>query len=191
MAAFRPANNTRQAQLVRAYVVWRRFSEKPAGIARPWHYHRAIVVAALADLISPHNPVIGDLRNSRLLPAGFEGFLLETDDQGRDILSRLIHGSAVTLMVVGWLPLLPHLWACWFWNRRRFYAGRLIDAVLMRITDIFWHSRSWFWHWRRWQPLGRASKRHSRNRRYLVAALCPHCTRRNDDISQFRVHLGR
>ncbi len=41
-------------------------------------------MAALADVISPHNPVIGDLRNSRLLPPGSEGFLLGTDDQGRE-----------------------------------------------------------------------------------------------------------
>ncbi len=67
----------RQAQLGRAYVVWRRFSENRLALLGLFIIIALIVVAALADVISPHNPVIGDLRNSRLLPPGSEGFLLE------------------------------------------------------------------------------------------------------------------
>ena len=44
-------------------------------------------------------PTIGDLRTTRLLPPSAAHWF-GTDDQGRDILSRLIHGSRITLFVV-------------------------------------------------------------------------------------------
>lgn len=126
----------RQAQLGRAYVVWRRFSENRLALLGLCIIIALVVVAALADVISPHNPVIGDLRNSRLLPPGSEGFLLGTDDQGRDILSRLIHGSRLTLMVVGLVAIIAAPVGLLVGTVAG-YAGGWVDAVLMRITDIF------------------------------------------------------
>ncbi|MEQ9246827.1 MAG: D,D-dipeptide ABC transporter permease, partial [Nitratireductor sp.] len=55
-----------------------------------------IVVAVCAPLLAPHDPLTQDL-SQRLLPPGSESHLLGTDELGRDILSRLIHGSRITL----------------------------------------------------------------------------------------------
>ncbi|GAC70478.1 ABC transporter permease [Gordonia soli] len=55
-----------------------------------------IVVSVLAPLIAPHDPTVGDAA-SRYLEPGSAGHLLGTDEQGRDILSRLIWGGRATI----------------------------------------------------------------------------------------------
>jgi ABC-type dipeptide/oligopeptide/nickel transport system permease subunit len=61
------------------------------------------LAAIFAEQIAPHDPTLGDLR-LRLRPPAWqeEGdpiYLLGTDDQGRDLLSRIIFGTRVSLMV--------------------------------------------------------------------------------------------
>lgn len=131
----RPASRT-QARLGRAYVVWRRFSENRLALAGLAIILALVLVAIFANQLAPHNPVQGDLRNARLLPPGTPGYLLGTDDQGRDILSRLIHGSRLTLMVVGLVAVIAAPIGL-IVGTVSGYAGGWVDAVLMRITDIF------------------------------------------------------
>lgn len=54
-----------------------------------------VLVAALAPLIAPHSPTAQDI-NAALLPPDAAHWL-GTDDLGRDVLSRLIHGAPATL----------------------------------------------------------------------------------------------
>ena len=54
-----------------------------------------VVVAILAPVVAPHSPTDQNL-NNMLLPPSAE-HLLGTDDLGRDVLSRLIHGAPATL----------------------------------------------------------------------------------------------
>ena len=88
-----------------------------------------------ANQLAPYPPTIGDLRTERLLPPSASHWF-GTDDQGRDILSRLIHGSRITLYVVALVAVLaaPIGLAV---GTVSGYAGGWVDAVLMRITDIF------------------------------------------------------
>ncbi len=125
-----------QARLGRAYVIWRRFSANRLALAGLGIILLLILVAIFADVLAPHNPVQGDLRNARLLPPGSEGYLLGTDDQGRDILSRLIHGSRLTLFVVVLVAIIAAPVGLIIGTVSG-YAGGWVDAVLMRITDIF------------------------------------------------------
>jgi peptide/nickel transport system permease protein len=131
----RPASR-RQAKLGRAYVVWSRFAENRLALLGLCIIVLLLVVAALADVLAPHNPVQGDLMNSRLLPPGSAGYWLGTDDQGRDILSRLIHGSRLTLFVVVLVAVIAAPIGLLVGTVAG-YAGGWVDAVLMRITDIF------------------------------------------------------
>jgi peptide/nickel transport system permease protein len=57
-----------------------------------------IVVAILAPYLAPFDPLDQDLK-STLLPPMTDGHLMGTDDLGRDILSRIIHGSRISLLV--------------------------------------------------------------------------------------------
>jgi peptide/nickel transport system permease protein len=124
-----------QARLGRTYVTWRRFSVNRLALAGLAIILGLLVVAALADVISPYSPVIGDLRGSRLLPPGPEHWL-GTDGQGRDILSRLIHGSRLTLFVVVLVAIIAAPVGLLVGTVAG-YAGGWTDAILMRMTDIF------------------------------------------------------
>lgn len=126
----------RQARLGRAYVIWRRFSENRLALAGLGIILALVLIAIFADVLAPHSPVQGDLRNARLLPPGSAGYWLGTDDQGRDILSRLIHGSRLTLFVVVLVAVIAAPVGL-IVGTVAGYAGGWIDAVLMRITDIF------------------------------------------------------
>jgi len=95
-----------------------------------------------ADVISPHDPYEGDLADTTLPPAWQEGGrtanLLGTDMLGRDVLSRLIHGSRISLLIsvgcitfYGTIGILLGLIS-------GFFGGRT-DMAIMRLAD-FWTS---------------------------------------------------
>lgn len=125
-----------QAKLGRSYMIWRRFASNKLAVLGLLIIGVLVFVAAFAPLLAPHSPVIGDLAGSRLLPMGSPGYLLGTDDQGRDILSRLIYGSRWTLYVVLLVAVLSAPVGLLVGTVAG-YAGGWVDAVLMRITDIF------------------------------------------------------
>jgi peptide/nickel transport system permease protein len=131
----RPQSRT-QARLGRAYMTWRRFSANRLAVLGLCILLALVFVAIFADALAPHSPVIGNLAGARLLPPGSEGYLLGTDDQGRDILSRLIHGSRLTLLVVLLVAVIAAPVGL-IVGAVAGYAGGWVDAVLMRITDIF------------------------------------------------------
>jgi peptide/nickel transport system permease protein len=93
-----------------------------------------LAAAVFAEGLAPYGPNEQDILK-RLQPPGIPGHVLGTDEVGRDILSRLIHGARISLLVgviaVGVscpLGVLVGLVAG--------YAGRRTDDVLMHITDI-------------------------------------------------------
>ena len=62
-----------------------------------------VLMAIFAPQIAPHDPTRGNLRNHLIPPAwekeGRSEFLLGTDVQGRDLLSRIIFGARISLRV--------------------------------------------------------------------------------------------
>src|SRR5947208_755311 len=100
----------------------------------------ALVVAAVfAPYLAPHSPTEGDLIKKSIPPIWMEGgnpeHPLGTDRFGRDVLSRIIWGSRISLVVslvaigvAGTLGTLLGLVSG--------YRGGRTDAVLMRLTDI-------------------------------------------------------
>ena len=94
-----------------------------------------LLVAIFAPLLSPHDPFEQNLGNRRQ-PSGSESHILGTDSLGRDILSRLIYGSRITLYIVALVALIAPV-AGLLIGTVAGYLGGLADAVLMRITDIF------------------------------------------------------
>ena len=124
-----------QARLGRAYVAWRRFTANRLAVIGLAIILGLIVLAFFAPLLAPHSPYIGDLANARLLPPGPVHWL-GTDGQGRDILSRLIYGSRLTLQVVVLVAVIAAPIGLLVGTVAG-YAGGWVDAVLMRITDIF------------------------------------------------------
>lgn len=96
------------------------------------------LMAVLAPLLAPHDPISQSLREKLLPPFWMQGgttkYLLGTDAFGRDILSRLIHGARVSLMVAG-LALFAGGGVGLAIGIVAGYLGGFIDNVLMRLVD--------------------------------------------------------
>ncbi|MDX8526079.1 ABC transporter permease [Mesorhizobium sp. MSK_1335] len=130
----RPASRL-QARLGRAYVAWRRFSANRLALVGLLIIIALLLVAALANVLAPYSPTIGDLKNARLLPPS-DAHWFGTDDLGRDIYSRIVYGSRWTLYVVILVAVIAAPIGLLVGTVAG-YAGGWTDAILMRITDIF------------------------------------------------------
>ena len=95
-----------------------------------------IVVAAaiFAPWLAPHNPITGDLKNAYLVEPGSR-FLLGTDTQGRDVLSRVLYGARLSLSV-GVISQSVSVTLGVLLGLLAGYYGRWVDALVMRLADI-------------------------------------------------------
>jgi peptide/nickel transport system permease protein len=92
-----------------------------------------LVAAVFADTLAPYGANEQDI-TKRLRPPGRE-HVLGTDEVGRDILSRLVHGARVSLLV-GAIAVAVSCPIGVLVGLLAGYIGRRTDDVLMRITDI-------------------------------------------------------
>ena len=128
-------SSRRHAQLAALYRGWLSFRSNPMTMLGLGILLFLVFVAALAPWLSPHDPFDQDLA-ARLLPPGSENYILGSDGLGRDILSRVIYGSRITLYIVTLVAIIAPV-AGLFVGTVAGYAGGWADVVLMRITDIF------------------------------------------------------
>ena len=68
--------------------------------------------------------------------SGFRGYLFGTDDMGRDILTRIIHGGKMT-MTIGAVAVIVSSIIAVIVGCLSGYFGGWIDMLLMRVTEIF------------------------------------------------------
>ena len=125
----------RQARLGQAWLAWQRIRRNRLAMAGLGIVAILLLVAAFAPLIAPHDPLTQDLTR-RLLPPGTPGNLLGTDDFGRDILSRIIYGARITLYIIALVAVTAPVLGLLIGTVAGYFGG-WIDAVLMRLTDIF------------------------------------------------------
>jgi peptide/nickel transport system permease protein len=118
--------------------VWRAVLHNRLAVAGLAIIVSLVVVAAFADLLAPHAP-------DAQLDDGLDGdgmprppsrqFLLGTDNLGRDVLSRVLHGTRISL-TVGAVAMLTALVIGVLVGLYAGYHGGWVDAVLMRMTDV-------------------------------------------------------
>ena len=72
----------------------------------------------------------------RLKPIGTPGHILGTDDLGRDMLSRLIHGARIT-PIIGLLPIIFAYLIAIVLGTVAGYVGGIVNSVIMRVVDVF------------------------------------------------------
>lgn len=98
-----------------------------------------VIAAAFAPLVAPHDPQFGYLGDRETPPfwqsEGSFTHLLGTDQQGRDMLSRVIYGARISMLIVvtvvaigGTTGTALGIIAAWY--------GRHIDEVIMRAVDV-------------------------------------------------------
>jgi len=83
--------------------LWSNLLKQPSAMLGGSIIAAYLLIALLAQLISPYDPTVGNL-GERLIPpswmdGGSGGHILGTDEQGIDILSRIIFGTRVSLLV--------------------------------------------------------------------------------------------
>lgn len=98
------------------------------------------LIAVLAPLLAPHDPLAQDLMLERLPPIGFSGYetgyFLGTDSLGRDVLSRVMYGAQIALTVA----LVAATAACIFGSVLGLLAGYFggwVDRVVSRLIEIW------------------------------------------------------
>jgi peptide/nickel transport system permease protein len=98
-----------------------------------------MAVALLAPALSPHDPLDQDVAQRLLPPVWLAGggpeHLLGTDQLGRDILSRIIHGSRISLLI-GVLSVVLSLPIGVCLGLLAGYFGGRLDDITMRIADV-------------------------------------------------------
>jgi peptide/nickel transport system permease protein/dipeptide transport system permease protein len=98
-----------------------------------------VLAAFFAPVLSPHDPVEISLYDQIKPPVWADGGtrknILGTDDLGRDILSRIIYGSRVSLTVAVVSVGLAFVFGTFLGSVSGYYKGTL-DNVIMRIMDI-------------------------------------------------------
>ena len=94
-----------------------------------------IVLAIFTPLIAPYDYAYQDLN---LGPSGpSAAHLLGTDTLGRDLLTRMLYGSRISLMV-GFLATMVALVIGVLWGPIAGFAGGRTDAIMMRIVDVLY-----------------------------------------------------
>jgi peptide/nickel transport system permease protein len=91
-----------------------------------------VLVALLAPLIAPDNPLA---QNTAPLTAPSAHHLFGTDENGRDVLSRVIYGARVSLPL-GIILVLLELAIGGVLGAIAGYFGGWVDQVIMRVTDL-------------------------------------------------------
>lgn len=116
-----------------ARIVWQRFSINRLSVAGAVIVLILLTIAILAPYLSPYDPMNIDVHNV-LSPPSFK-HPFGTDDLGRDVLSRIILGSRVSLRV-GFIAVgLAIFIGTLIGSVAGFYGGKT-DALLMRFVDI-------------------------------------------------------
>lgn len=93
-----------------------------------------VILAAFAPLIATHDPNIQNLRGARLPPSWSN--LFGTDEYGRDIFSRIVYGSRITLYIVALVTVTVGPIGI-IVGAISGYFGGFVDTIVMRITDLF------------------------------------------------------
>ena len=116
--------------------VGRRFLRDRVAIVAALMIFFLLVLATFGPLLAPADPY-GASMLSRLKPIGTPGHVLGTDELGRDMLSRLIVGTRLSLFL-GITPVVCAFMVGATIGIAAGYAGGALNSVIMRTVDVFY-----------------------------------------------------
>jgi oligopeptide transport system permease protein len=126
---------------------WRQFRRNLLAMAGLVFLVILAAVAIFAPALAPHNPVVSDLKvagkyrqaawiqTDNEKTTGSWDYPLGTDGNGRDVFSRLVFGTRISL-VVGFIPMLVIMLVGIPVGLAAGFVGGTLDNLLMRLTDI-------------------------------------------------------
>jgi peptide/nickel transport system permease protein len=120
--------------------VWRKVFRNPVGLAGVLILVVVIGSAIAAPWVAPHDPAKQSLIRRFTPPVWMSGgstaYPLGTDQVGRDILSRIVHGARISL-VVGVSAVLVSVVVGVTMGLVSGYVGGRVDVALMTIVDVW------------------------------------------------------
>lgn len=114
-------------------IIWRRFRRNRLSVAGLAVILVIASVAVAAPLVAPYDPFAIDVYN--VISAPNSAHLLGTDELGRDVLSRMIWGSRISL-AVGFVAVGIAITIGIIIGALAGFYGKAVDAILMRFVDI-------------------------------------------------------
>lgn len=111
--------------------LWRRLLNHRSFMVGATLFGAIVLMALLADLIAPHDPLRNNFRYR--LGAPNDVHWLGTDRAGRDVLSRIVHGSQVSLRIGLMVVLITGVCGAVIGGLAGYF--RHLDNVVMRIMD--------------------------------------------------------
>jgi peptide/nickel transport system permease protein len=128
-----PVSNSASRKRSQWAEVWRRLNHNKMAMFGLAIITIIILSAIFADVISPYDYRVQDLNNISQKPGG--AHILGTDDLGRDILSRIIHGTRISLLV-GFVSVSISVLVGGSLGAISGYYGGKLDNVIMRAMDV-------------------------------------------------------
>jgi peptide/nickel transport system permease protein len=125
----------RQARIGQVYRSWLKLAQNPLSVIGLSIVVLLLLMALFAPLFATQDPVAQALQD-RLLPPLSPGHILGTDEFGRDIWSRIVYGSRITLFIVLLVTATAPVFGLLVGTVAGYFGG-WVDTVLMRLTDIF------------------------------------------------------
>lgn len=119
------------------YFIWKYLRKNKTAMIGLFIIIILIIVAIFANIISPFDPYTQSLKD-RFTPGFWRGNttnILGTDDFGRDLLSRIIYGSRISL-TVGFIAVFIGVLIGSFFGIISGYFGGIIDSIIMRGVDV-------------------------------------------------------
>ncbi|MBY0337001.1 MAG: ABC transporter permease [Acetobacteraceae bacterium] len=116
--------------------VWKRVRRDKVTMVCAFVLLLMFLVILLAPWITPHDPYQGSMIR-RLRPIGTDNHLLGTDELGRDMLTRLIHGGRLSWFMGITPVILAFLIGTTLGVMAGFMGGR-VNMMIMRTTDVFY-----------------------------------------------------
>jgi peptide/nickel transport system permease protein len=116
--------------------VLRRLGRDPVTVGAAVVILLLLLLALLGSHITPADPYASSILK-RLKPIGFAGHPLGTDELGRDMLTRLMVGSRLSLFM-GITPVLLAFSIGSFLGILAGYRGGLLNTLIMRTIDVFY-----------------------------------------------------
>jgi len=113
-----------------------RFARQKTAIVASAIIIALVVAAAFAPLLTSKDPLKGAV-TERLKPIGTPGHVLGTDEQGRDMLTRIVYGGRISLFT-GVAPVLVATVIGTIIGATAGYLGGGTSNVLMRTMDMFY-----------------------------------------------------
>ena len=128
------ADSTEKKKLSRSAEVWRRYRKSPTAMIGLAIISVIILSAIFADIIVPYDYGIKQVIPDRLQGPSLK-HLFGTDDLGRDLFSRVIHGSRSSLVIGIQTTAVATLIGGFLGGICAYYGNR-VDNIIMRLLDV-------------------------------------------------------